>query len=107
MSRGLGDVYKRQERADGAPVAGVRVRPRGSSTNASGDAVRSLLQRLFFILNGASWRGLRTDADGRGEVPYASIQGVRRLVYFVWDDTRSDPVALVPDEAVTAREEQR
>lgn len=93
--------------ADGAPVAGVRVRPRGSSTNAPGDAVRSLLQRLFFILNGASWRALRTDADGRVEVPYASIQGVRRLVYFVWDDKRSDPVALVPDEAVTAREEQR
>ena len=93
--------------ARGAPVVGARVQPRPASIQGTRDPVRSILQRAYQVANTLPWRTLRTDADGRVEVPFAQIPGVRRRVGLSWGGARSGAVDLVPDAVVTAREAPR
>ncbi len=91
--------------ARGAPVVGARVRSRGSSTRGTRDALRSILQGLR-ILTRTKWDALRTDADGRVQIPYLPIEGVVQRVELYWDGGSSEQVELVGDEEATVRESE-
>ncbi len=88
--------------ARGEPVVGAMVRSRGSSTRGTKDAVRSILQGLRMITR-TQWDALRTDADGRVEIPYVPIEGVRQRVELYWDGGTSEQFELEGEGPVTIR----
>ena len=85
-----------------APVVGARVQSRGTSTRGTNDPVRSLLQGLR-VTTHAQWGALRTDEQGRVEVPFVPVEGVRQRIELTWGDRRSEEVELEPGGQVTAR----
>ena len=85
-----------------APVVGAREQSRGTSTRGTNDPVRSLLQGLR-VTTHAQWGALRTDEQGRVEVPFVPVEGVRQRIELTWGDRRSEEVELEPGGQVTAR----
>lgn len=86
----------------GQPVAGARVRSRGTRTSGTSDPVRSTLQGLR-LNSYLDWEELQTDARGRVEIPFVPVEGVRQRVELTWDGGRSEAFELEADQPVTAR----
>ena len=86
----------------GEPVKGARVRSRGTSTRGTNDPVRSTLQGLR-VTTRTQWGALRTDEQGRVEVPFVPVEGVRQRVELTWDGGRSEEFELEAEAAITAR----
>ena len=86
----------------GAPVAGARVRSRGTSTRGTSDPVRSTLQGLR-VTTQMQWDALQTDEQGRVVIPFVPVEGVTQRVELRWDGGCSGELELEPDEELTAR----
>ena len=86
----------------GEPVKGARVRSRGTSTRGTNDPVRSTLQGLR-VTTRTQWGALRTDEQGRVEIPFVPVEGVRQRVELTWDGGRSEEFELEAEQPVTAR----
>lgn len=88
------------------PVAGARVRSRGTTTRGTKDAVGSIMQGLRATTR-MRWEGLRTDAGGQVVIPFVPVEGVRQRVELIWEGGRSEEFALEADERMTVRESGR
>ena len=89
-------------RERGEPVPGARVRSRGTSTRGTNDPVRSTLQGLR-VTTRTQWGALQTDEQGRVEIPFVPVEGVRQRVELTWDGGRSEEFELEAEQPVTAR----
>jgi len=78
---------------DGAPVEGARVRSRGTTTQGTSDPVDSILQGLQRTRH-VHWSRLRTDGDGRVEVPFVPVNGVLQRLELRWEGGVSEEFAL-------------
>jgi len=78
---------------DGVPIAGAVVVSRGSSTRGTSDPLQSALQQLRHFSN-RQWSDLRTDADGRIELPFVPVEGVSVRLGLGWDGGSSADVVL-------------
>ncbi len=88
---------------DGAPIAGATVVTRGTSTRGTGDPLQSALQSLR-VTNSRRWDELRTDAEGRVELPFVPVEGVTVRLALTWAGGSSEDVVLeAGDEWVEVR----
>jgi len=83
--------------AAGAPVVGARVVARGTTMRGTGDPLQSMLQSMRDQWLG-QWNALRTDAQGRVQVPFATVEGVTQKLGLSWDDGASEDVVLEATE---------
>ncbi len=83
--------------AAGAPITGARVVARGTTMRGTGDPLQSMLQSMRDQWLG-QWNALRTDAEGRVQVPFASVEGVTQKLGFSWDGGTSEEVVLEATE---------
>lgn len=79
--------------ADGAPIAGATVATRGTSTRGTNDPLQSALQQLRHFSN-RQWSDLRTDAEGRIELPFVPVDGVSVKLGLAWDGGMSEDLVL-------------
>lgn len=87
---------------DGAPVAGATVTTRGSSIRGTNDPLQSALQSLRAM--NSFWPELRTDAEGRIELPFVPVEGVTLRLALSWAGGSSEDVVLeAGDEWVEVR----
>lgn len=78
---------------DGVPVAGATVTTRGTSTRGTSDPLQSALQQLRHFSN-RQWSDLRTDAEGRIELPFVPVDGVSVRLALTWDGGSSADFVL-------------
>jgi len=79
--------------ADGAPIAGAWVATRGTSTRGTNDPLQSALQQLRHF-SSRQWSELRTDAEGRIELPFVPVDGVSVKLGLTWDGGATPDVTL-------------
>jgi hypothetical protein len=78
---------------DGAPIADATVATRGTSTRGTNDPLQSALQQ-FRQFAYRQWHELRTDAEGRIELPFVPVDGVTVKLGLQWDGGRSEDLVL-------------
>lgn len=85
--------------ADGTPVAGAALVPRGTRTRPTGDPLHASLQNLHQAAARSHWHRLQTDADGRAVVPFVPVPGFSRRLRLELGERRTVEFELVANAA--------
>lgn len=84
----------------GNAIAGAKVVPRGTTMRGTGDPLQAMLQGMRGQV-AQLWTDLRTDGNGRIEIPFVPVDGVAQRLALEWDGGRSAEFVLATGEGWT------
>jgi len=79
--------------AAGKPIAGARVRKRGTITRGTNNPLDAILESLVARAS-TRWRFLATDREGMVKIPFVPFQNVEQRVEISWIGGKSDRFTL-------------